>query len=365
MPIFDTKKNDAICVLPWVHEFKKINGDTAPCCEGKTLERNETLETIRGQMLKGIKPKACSNCFLKEKESGYSARIQQTADWIKKFGEPDVTNPSIQYIDVRYDPTCNLKCKTCGPGSSTLWQKEKGVFFEFNKSNSNYINSVDKKQLKKVYLAGGEPTYIKGYQEFLEELFIVNPLCEVIINTNLKKLPEAWKNIIKRFNNLTVICSCDAIETLGTYVRYPLAWYEFEKNVKWVSENANFLQFNLVASNLTTHQLYETCSWMKQYSKNINLSILTDPECFSERAVPWEHRSVYIDSITKLLDFPISAYYALNFRRKIKYLLKKYSESNFDQNLHKALSLEITEQDNQRTLKLSEVDGFLNDWVYR
>lgn len=364
MSIFDTKNNPAICVLPWVHEYKKINGDIAPCCLGNTLRKDETLDDIRKQMLKGDKPRACTNCFVKEEESGYSARIHETIDWLKKFGEPDVQNPSIQFIDVRYDPTCNLKCKTCGPNSSTLWQKEKGVSFEFNLSNSNYLNSIDKKKLKKVYLAGGEPTYIKGYKAFLEKLFLVNPLCEVIINTNLKKLSDQWKTIIKKFQNLTIVCSCDAIETLGTYVRYPLEWSEFENNVDWVSKNVNFLQFNLVASNLTTHRLYETCSWMKKYSKNINLAILTDPIYFSERAVPFEHRDRYISDIEKLLKFPVSVNYAMNFRTKIQYLIRKYQKSEFNESLYIQLREEIREQDSHRTLKLRDVDPFLSGWIF-
>jgi len=290
--------------------------------------------------------------------------MHETNDWIGKFGEPDVDHPSVQFVDVRYDPTCNLKCKTCGPHSSTLWQKEKGIKIAVNDENNSYLNEVDKTILKKVYLAGGEPTYIKGYLDFLEELFTVNPLCEVIINTNLKKLPDAWKEIIKKFNNLTVICSCDAIETLGTYVRYPLGWTEFEENVKFVSENANFLQFNLVANNLTVHKLYETCTWMKQYSKHINLSILRNPEVFSESAVPVEHRDVYIDNVKKLLKFPVSIYCAAMFRSEVSYLIKKYSTAEYSNSLHQQLQDEISEQDSHRSLKLEEVDSFLYSWIY-
>jgi len=364
MSTFNTKDNQAICVLPWVHEYRTINGNVGPCCSGDTLRDNETMESIRQQMLEGEKPRACMNCYKKEGASGFSPRIHETIDWIKKFGEPNVKSPSLQFADVRYDPTCNLKCKTCGPWSSTLWQKEKKISRPINVSNKNYLSGVDKKILKKVYFAGGEPTYIKGYQEFLDELFMVNPYCEVIINTNLKKLSEAWMMIIKRFKNLTIICSCDAIETLGTYVRYPLGWSEFENNVDWVSKNANFLQFNLVASNLTTHRLSETCSWMKKYSKNINLSILTSPNCFSEHAVPMQSRDVYIDNVTKLLKFPVSVHYALNFRSKIQYLIKKYSESAYKESLHEKCRAEITEQDSHRTLKLRDVDSFLYEWVY-
>ena len=364
MSVFDTKKNQSICVLPWVHEFRTITGNVGPCCQGDTLRDNETIELIRQQMLEGEKPRACMNCYKKEAESGFSPRIHETIDWIKKIGEPNVDKPSLQYVDVRYDPTCNLKCKTCGPGSSTLWQKEKKISWPRNAYNESYLDSIDKKILKKVYLAGGEPTYIKRYQDFLEELLVVNPYCEVIINTNLKKISESWKTIIKRFKNLTIVCSCDAIETLGTYVRYPLRWNEFEDNVDWVSKNANFLQFNLVASNLTTHRLFETCSWMKKYSKNINLSILTGPDCFSESAVPLESRDAYINNVTKLLKFPVSVYYASNFRSKIRYLIKKYSESTYDQSLHEKLKSEVTEQDSHRTLKLRDVDGFLHGWIY-
>ena len=364
MSNFDTKKNQAICVLPWVHEYRTIHGSVGPCCQGDTLRDDETMESIRKQMLEGEKPRACMKCYKKEKESGYSPRIHETIDWIKKFGEPKVDYPTTEYVDVRFNPTCNLKCKTCGPNYSTLWQKEKKVYQKINKYNRNYLNGLEKNKLKKVYLAGGEPTYIQEYITFLEELLAVNPECEVIINTNLKRLPTKWKEIIVQFKNLTIVCSCDAIKTLGSYVRYPLEWSEFEQNVDWVNKNANFLQFNLVASNLTTHQLYETCSWMKQYSKNINLSILTTPECFTERAVPVEHRDVYIDNVSKLLKFPVSAHYALNFRSKIQYLIKKYSESTFDESLYRTLRSELTEQDSHRSLQLQDVDSFLHGWIY-
>lgn len=364
MPIFDPKKNKAICVLPWIHEYRTIDGKVGPCCQGDTLDPNESMADIRQQMIEGIKPRACGHCYRKEQESGYSPRLQETTDWLKKFGEPDINSPGLQFIDVRYDPTCNLKCKTCGPHDSTLWQKEKKIKILINETNREYFSGVDKRILKKVYMAGGEPTYIREYLSFLQDLYKVNPTCEVIINTNLKKLSPEWKHIMTEFKNLTIICSCDATGLLGKYVRYPLGWEEFEENVSWVSQNTNFLQFNLVASNLNSHKLFETCSWMKQYSTNINLSILTNPSCFSERAVPLKQRSVYIESFTKLLKFPVSAHYALNFRTKIQYLIKKYSESEYDQSLHKTLTLEINEQDSHRTLNLQDVDSFLYGWTH-
>ena len=363
--MFDVKKNKAICIYPFVHEYRGIEGRVAPCCHGDSLRGNETLAYIRQDMLNGIQPRACKSCYVKENESGYSPRIEETIDWIKKFGKPDPDNIKTQFVDIRYDPTCNLKCKMCGPKFSTLWQKEKKVSYPVNVANKHYLQNIDKKHLKKVYLAGGEPTYIKGYHDFLEELYGINPECEVVINSNLKKLSDKWKTIIKKFKNLTVVCSCDSVNTLGRYIRYPLGWDEFEDNVRFVSKNANFLQFNLVASALTSHKLYETCMWMKKYSKNIDLSILEYPECMSERSVPMDQRQVYIDNIQKISKFPVSVHYAMNFRNKVKYLIKKYAESPYDNILHQTLTKEINEQDSHRTLKLQDVDAFLYGWIHR
>ena len=70
-----------------------------------------------------------------------------------------------------------------------------------NANSTWLIGKPLKQDLKKIYLAGGEPTYIKNYLSFLRELYKQNPECEVVVNSNLKKLPDAWKIIISKFKN--------------------------------------------------------------------------------------------------------------------------------------------------------------------
>ena len=360
---FNVKQNKSICVLPWIQEFKSVGGHTAPCCVAKPL-KDQSMADIREQMLQDKLPSACDICYKSERQSNWSHRLEQTATWIKKYGEPDVNNRSIQYVDIRFDPTCNLKCKTCNPGSSTLWQKEKGIKFNVNQENYKELEKVNKSNLKKVYMAGGEPTFIKLYYDFLYNLYKVNPDCEVIVNSNLKKLPEAWKDIIKRFKNLSIICSCDAIHELGSYVRYPLGWEQFEENVKFASANANFFQFNLVCSNITTHKIFETCSWMSQYSKNISLEILTKPEIFSVASIPMNQRQTYILELKKLKKFPVGLYQAVKFRSNINFLINQLQKVQYNKSLHEQLRAEIMEQDSHRSLNLKDVDAFLYNWIY-
>jgi hypothetical protein len=359
MSIFNIHKNKAICVLPWVHEHLDTTGNQKPCCHGKVFKNNRTLKNIREEMLIGTQPIECQECYTQEANKESSARIRITIDWVKKFGYPDVNNYRVQYLDIRNNPTCNLKCKTCGPHSSTLWAKEKKLSVTIPNYN---LQKYNKQDLKKVYLAGGEPTYNKSYLEFLQELLIVNPSCEVIINTNCKSLPNAWKEVIGAFQNLTVIISCDAIEDLGCYVRYPLEWKKFEDNVKFISEQANFTMFNLVASNLTIHKIDHTVEWMSNYSNNISIMPVRGDR-WRHFAVPHEHRTPYIESLKNILKFPVSNWQAYQFRMNIDSLINQYQSNNYDPLLHQKLKHEIAEQDSHRTTHLRDVDPFLYSWI--
>lgn len=360
MSVFNIHKNKAICVLPWVHEHLDLSGNKRPCCHGKSINNGRNIDNIRQEMLRGEQPEECSKCYKQELLKESSARIRETIDWTKKFGEPNINNPIIQHLDIRNDSTCNLKCKTCGPISSTLWAKEKGITPVFSLHD---LKKYDKLLLKKVYFAGGEPTFNKSYLNFLEELLQVNSNCEVIINTNLKNLPDKWKKIISSFCNLTVIISCDATEDLGCYVRYPLQWKLFEDNVKFVSEHANFAMFNLVPSNLTVHEIDKTVSWMSSYTKNISLTIV-DGDMWTHRAVPQQYRQRYIDSLEKLKKFPVGQWAAHKFRANLDSLIKKYKNTDYDPILHNRLKQEIEEQDSHRTMQLKDVDTFLYSWIF-
>jgi len=358
--MFDIHNNKAICVLPWIHEHLDLSGQQKPCCYGSSLSANDSLDNVRQMMLQGQQPIVCNRCYEQEKQGESSHRIRETTKWIKKFKEPKIDEINIQYIDIRNDPTCNLKCKTCGPGASTLWAKERGI--KLTKPNYN-LNKYDKKTLKKVYMAGGEPTYNKSYLQFLNDLLIVNPDCEIVINTNLKNLPLEWKKIISSFKNFTVTISCDAIEKLGSYVRYPLEWNKFEENIKFCQNNNISIMFNLVASNLTVHDIYRTIEWMNQYTNSISLSPVFG-DIWTHVAVPKNQRQRYIDNLIKLKKFQIENWHAHQFRLNVESLIKKYSEDNYDKNVHEMLKKEIKSQDIHRTLQLKDVDTFLNSWIF-
>ena len=360
MSIFNVHKNKAICVLPWVHEHLDLFNYQRPCCWGGKIINNRNLESIRQEMLRGEQSSECSVCYKFESEGELSPRIAETVDWIKKFGDPDPVQPNIESIHILNDPTCNLKCKTCGPWSSTLWMKEKGIPITFPKHN---FDKYDLKKLKKINLSGGEPTYNKLYEELCDRLIKENPNCELTITSNLKRLPEKWKEIISAFKNISVIISCDALNELGCYVRYPLGWSQFEENVKFVSKHANFVKFNLVPSNLVLHKINETIEWMKQFTDVIHLNQVVGDK-WTHLPVPYSHRKIYLEALDKASNIKISPWQASEFRTTIKSYIEKYEHNNYNPLVHDALAKEIAEQDSHRTTQLKDVDPFLYSWIF-
>lgn len=360
MSVFDIKKNKAICILPWVHEHLDLQGYKRPCCMAKPISVDRNIESIRQEMLHGHQPDECSVCYEFESEGELSPRINRTVAWLKRFAEPDIKNPNTESIHILNDPTCNLKCKTCGPYASTLWAKEKNLPVFFPQNN---FDKYDLKKLKEVNLSGGEPTFNKSYEELCDRLLKVNPNCELTITSNLKRLPEKWKEIISSFKKSSVIISCDAINDLGCYVRYPLGWTQFEENVKFVSEHANFVKFHLVPSNLVLHKINETVEWMRQFTDVIHLNQIVGNE-WTHLPVPYSHRTTYLEALNKVTKIKISPWEASDFRTTIKSYVEKYKQDNYDPSIHRILAKEIAEQDSHRTTQLQDVDPFLYSWIF-
>ena len=102
---------------------------------------------------------------------------------------------------------------------------------------------------------------------------------------------------------------------------------------------------------------------MKNYSNNIDITVLDKPTHFSEKAVPYNYRNIYLENLQKCLKFPINVFMASQYRTRIQYLIKKYKAENYDKALRMQLKAEIIEQDSHRSLQLAKVDPFLADWI--
>lgn len=195
------------------------------------LESPIVLET-RKKLSEEIWPESCNKCQTAE-ENGLISMRQK----------PRPYGPGLSHLDLRFGNSCNLSCVMCFPGSSSSihheHEKLKFMKIESPWGNSSYevfnwYNEdlgqmfADLKDLREVYLTGGEPMMVKHLANFLEKL---NSNVELRFNTNGTILNKNVLDELRRFERVQMCYSIDGIGKVNDYIRWGSQWGEIERNL--------------------------------------------------------------------------------------------------------------------------------------
>ena len=82
--------------------------------------KNKEFNQLREINKQNIWDPGCSNCQVLEFSNNTSFRIGMN-EGLQIFGQTDIKGPS--RIDLIFDISCNLACRSCGPESSTYWRQ--------------------------------------------------------------------------------------------------------------------------------------------------------------------------------------------------------------------------------------------------
>ena len=121
------------CYAAWTTAIYEGSIGISPCCEWpghnrfkgsiKEYADSEYLSIIKTAMQthdKDIISKNCRECIETE-----SLGVTSTRGYIKRDVENGIyTVGQLNKLDYRPDNLCNLKCRMCGPGSSSLIEEE-------------------------------------------------------------------------------------------------------------------------------------------------------------------------------------------------------------------------------------------------
>ena len=157
-----------LCILPWISQSYRANGDIRICCQAQhgptngilrgtnnnvlnaknanlTDARNSPLaKEIRASMMNGNWHPECVRCQTEEESGMLSRREVENKIWIKggeylqlkeenRFtwknllentdndGTLNTSNIKNAFYDLRFGNKCNLKCRMCGPTDSDQW----------------------------------------------------------------------------------------------------------------------------------------------------------------------------------------------------------------------------------------------------
>lgn len=259
------EKNKSFCIFPFI-ELLADNNSTKVCCRSnkeitpiknlKSFQYDERYNKIRKSLLQGEKiPEHCSSCYDLENKGITSARQQETIEWANRLQLESTDDlhkiESPAYIEVRPSNVCNLQCRMCSPKWSNKIEKEFkkiGLIDANNSTEYTGFDIVDFSNLKKLYVAGGEPTAMPEFYTFLKKCIQEkNTDFEFLVNTNAAKISQKLLDLGSKFSNLQYTVSIDGFSKANDYIRWGSDWGTVTKNIRTL-HNQHKINFNITLS---------------------------------------------------------------------------------------------------------------------
>lgn len=321
--------------MAWFHLATKPNGDLRICCQsnqgpnkgllrdkdgrvynlnrdGLMSARNADLvKEVRASLLRGEKHPECKRCW-EEEAAGLTSRRLQTFEYMDLYEEavqmtqPDGSipedTPYYEY-DVRFGNLCNLKCRICGPTDSTMWYEDHFKLHgeTFNDSDMKWYERPEvwedfddqMKNIKYMFIIGGEPTLIQKHFEFLQKCVDMGYAKDLSLeySTNVTNIHQKYLDIWSNFKKVHIGCSVDGVGRVNDYIRFPSKWKAIEKNLGRLNDMPDnmriVIQYTVNAYNI--YYLDEIYRWNAQnYNFVISPHTLYRPAHLSTTIFPLE-----------------------------------------------------------------------------
>jgi sulfatase maturation enzyme AslB (radical SAM superfamily) len=274
--------NKSFCIFPFIELLtnQRTDGQTTVCCRSMTpvakvseitnFATDKNYKTIRDKMIAGtLVPEHCSSCYQLEERSVLSAREQETVEWANRLDLKSLADlESIQhpaYYEIRPSNICNLQCRVCDPTSSHLIGREYkkiNLISELPSKERSDFDIVNFTNLKKLYIAGGEPTAMLEFYDFLDRCIDENKIFEFVVNTNATKINSRFKKQLKLLPHMQFIISLEGVDDVNHYVRWPSNWNTIVENMKYLVNNNHTVSINTTVSIYNVTRIYNLFKWI-------------------------------------------------------------------------------------------------------
>ena len=306
----DILTNKHFCPMPWTGLMYNFDGEVKNCIRSDSatgrlgnIKDNTIEEILLGPInvtkqinITNNKPAAgCNTCYdLEHGKEGFDI-ISDRIFYIREFKKTPLDtyrtdNFDLQTIDVRWTNLCNFACVYCGPDFSSKWANELNVIKatpteQQQKDFTEYIYR-HAKNLKHVYLAGGEPLLMKENLELLQKL---NPDVNLRINTNLSKVDTGVFDAVCGFKNVHWTVSAETIEDEFEYIRFGGRWQDFLDNLNTIRKLDHKISFNMLWFLLNYDSVFGYVDYLKGlgfHNNSFIIGALLTPEYLNIRHLP-------------------------------------------------------------------------------
>lgn len=201
------------------------------------MDSSEWQKNITSNMDAGIFPAECQRCRDTEQVQQQSIREYSLQEHVV------LSAVKADYLVVGgiLDNICNSACQSCNAQHSTkIGSLNLSDYYTTNNAEKFWQLPVER--IVKLDINGGEPTASPAYQSLLENL--PPNVKEVRVNTNGSRILPNLDKLIERGVRVTVTVSLDGIGRVHDYVRWPIKWDAFEKNLQYYVSLGNAIELN-------------------------------------------------------------------------------------------------------------------------
>jgi len=338
------KMSQTWCVNAYHSLQASNNGETRACCmyrrQAPLKEKlgdlsisdcfqQPDLIQLRKDIEDGVRNPGCTRCWQEEDGGKESKRTRDNEKYHNMIVSGGVPYKGISYLELNLGNECNLRCRTCGPHSSSQWVKE-AYDIQYFKVIDKKSYGEEVKQFHKTYAEdssfwpdfekhlptirqldfyGGEPFMSKKMWHVLRVAVEKGYAKDIELNyaTNGSFWPEEVE-IFKHFRRVSVQFSIDGIGKQFEFMRYLSDWNVVTENMTRAEEfrdsNPNvFLGWCITLSALNVYQLPEILlEHHRNYSSfGVYLNLVHFPNHFNISIMP---ENVKVQVIEKINSFP-------------------------------------------------------------
>jgi len=331
-------QNDSFCMMPWVHMHIFPNGEVYPCCVWDAalsvgnyneeisllaLWNSPSMKQLRLNMLSGKKSEGCSRCYELERVKSLPTLRQTTNEYFlhhwdsveKTESDGSLAEVKMNYLDIRFNNLCNLRCQTCCHEFSSSWYEDRlNLEADYSSPKVIQVNSGETfwnelnpllKATEHAYFAGGEPLICDEHYQVLD-LWLQNDMTDVAImyQTNFSLLSHKKLKVLdywKKFNNVTVLASLDDSGPRAEYLRKGTDWDLIVRNREQLKEACPEVKF-LLTPTISLYNVYHFpefhLDWVKKgfvKPNDFRVNILSQPNYMSVKVIPEKKRHLIVD----------------------------------------------------------------------
>ncbi len=346
-----TRTETTVCPAPWMQQYVKENGTYNVCCyardadvvgdDGRRLHvlnghthddvvNSKFVRDVKSQMMRGEWPKICADCESAEKLGGgyrFEKLGQCDQNELRELvarTEADGTSPPVlSQVHYSLGNTCNLRCRSCGPWSSTRWLNEthlleggklsresfSGKDYQWYRDEAAWkplLDSLHNTQV--VHFSGGEPMLIPQMLQLLQRMIAAGESHHIVLyyNTNVTNVPGEIRDLWPHFKGVTLTCSIDGFGRINDYIRNPSVWSEIDANLTHFDDQfdeygISSIRIGCVVQVYNVLRLNELMEYVDKknfkHVRTIIMSPLQHPDHLNVRILPRALRQLAIERL--------------------------------------------------------------------